>query len=66
MKAAELRNKTIEELKKEHVELLREQFNLRMQKGSGQLAKPHELHVVGKNIARVLTILTEKQGVDNE
>ncbi|GJM06313.1 MAG: 50S ribosomal protein L29 [marine bacterium B5-7] len=37
--------------------LLKEQFNLRMQKGTGQLAKPHLLRQVRRNIARVKTLL---------
>ncbi len=41
MKASELRESTAEELQKELLELRREQFNLRMQGGSGQLLRPH-------------------------
>lgn len=60
MDASELRQKNVEELNQEFMELLREQFNLRMQKGSGQLARPHQIRVVRHNIARVKTILNEK------
>lgn len=60
MDASELRQKNVEELNKEFMELLREQFNLRMQKGSGQLARPHQIRAVRRNIARVKTILNEK------
>ena len=62
MKATELRNKSVEDLDKELVELLREQFNLRMQKGTGQLARPHQMKAVRRNIARVKTLLREKAG----
>lgn len=62
MNAAELRNKSAEELNKELMELLREQFNLRMQKGTGQLARPHQMKQVRRNIARVKTLLREKAG----
>jgi len=62
MKANELRDKSVEELNGELVSLLREQFNLRMQKGTGQLAKPHLISEVRRNIARVKTVLTEKAG----
>ncbi len=60
MIAAELREKSIEELQKEKESLLREQFNLRMQKGSGQEIKPHLFKNVRRNIARVNTILHQK------
>jgi len=40
---------------------LREQFNLRMQRGIGQLATPHDLRRVRRDIARVRTVLNEKQ-----
>ena len=62
MKAAELRNKSVEDLNKELMELLREQFNLRMQKGTGQLARPHQMRLVRRSIARVKTLLREKAG----
>jgi large subunit ribosomal protein L29 len=60
MKSKELREKSADELNKELVELLREQFNLRMQKGTGQLARPHQMKEVRRNIARVKTVLREK------
>jgi len=62
MNATELRNKSAEELQQELLGLLREQFNLRMQKGTGQLAKSSELQRVRRSIARVKTIITEKAG----
>jgi len=62
MKASELRDKSVDELNKELMELLREQFNLRMQKGTGQLARPHQMKDVRRNIARVKTVLREKAG----
>ena len=62
MKANELRDKSVEDLNKELLSLAREQFNLRMQRGSGQLARPHQLKPVRRNIARVKTILKEKAG----
>jgi large subunit ribosomal protein L29 len=60
MNAKELRDKSADELNKELLELTREQFNLRMQKGTGQLARPHQMKEVRRNIARVKTILREK------
>lgn len=62
MKASELREKSVDELNKELMELLREQFNLRMQKGTGQLARPHQMKEVRRNIARVKTVLRDKAG----
>jgi len=59
MKISELRSKSQAELKQELENLLKEQFNLRMQKGSGQLSKPSQFKAVRKNIARVKTIMNE-------
>ena len=60
MNTAELREKNVEELNAELKDLLREQFNLRMQHTTGQLENSSQLKVVRRNIARVKTILTEK------
>jgi len=59
MIASELRQKTKEELNALLFELSREQFNLRMQKGSGQLTKSDQVKKVRRDIARVYTILNE-------
>ncbi len=56
----ELRSKSSGELQQELNALLRERFNLRMQKGSGQLAKPAQVRVVRRNIAKLKTVLREK------
>jgi large subunit ribosomal protein L29 len=61
MKASELRKKTPEELRDLKLDLLKEHFNLRMQKGSGQLTKNHLLKKTKRDIARVNTILTSLQ-----
>lgn len=60
MKASDLREKSVDELNSELLALLREQFNLRMQNGSGQLSRPHQIKDVRRNIARVNTVLNEK------
>lgn len=60
MNAQDLKAKSEKELREQLSGLLREQFNLRMQKGIGQLTKPHELRRVRRDIARVNTILNEK------
>jgi large subunit ribosomal protein L16 len=44
------------------VEARGEQFNLRMQQATGQLAKPHLVKQVRRNIARIKTVLNEKDG----
>lgn len=62
MNIADLRSKSVDELNKELSDLQREQFNLRMQKSSGQLSRPHNVQQVRRNIARVKTILREKAG----
>lgn len=61
MNASELKVKNVEELEARLLELFKEQFTLRMQKGSGQLTQTHLLKQVRRNIARVKTILTEKK-----
>jgi len=59
MKASDLRSKSRSELDEELVELRREQFNLRMQQASGQLAQNHEHKRVRRDIARVKTVIGE-------
>jgi large subunit ribosomal protein L29 len=63
MNAAELRDKTVEELNIALLELLKEQFNLTMQKGIGQASRPDQFGKVRKNIARVKTVINEKKSV---
>ncbi|MFC0180827.1 50S ribosomal protein L29 [Thorsellia kenyensis] len=62
MNIKELREKSVEQLNEELIELLREQFSYRMQLSSGQLQQTHLLRQVRRNIARVKTIITEKAG----
>ncbi len=59
MIASELRQKTKEELNDMLLEKAQEQFNLRMQKGTGQLARPDQVKKVRRDIARIHTILNE-------
>jgi large subunit ribosomal protein L29 len=66
MKANELRNKSETELNSEIEALLREQFNLKMQKASGQAPKMHSHKTVRRNIALIKTILREKAGKAHE
>ncbi len=61
MKANALREKNASELNGMLLELRKEQFSLRMQHGTGQLGAPHELRRVRKDIARIKTVLHQKQ-----
>ena len=47
------------ELKSELLELRKEQFNLRMQRGTGQLANPSRFKLVRRQIARIKTRINE-------
>lgn len=60
MKASELRNKSVDELKAELLELLKAQFGLRMQVATQQLANTSQIGKVRRDIARVRTLLREK------
>lgn len=60
MKASELRAKSVEELNKELLDLLRAQFGLRMQIATQQLSNTSQLGKVRRDIARARTLLREK------
>jgi large subunit ribosomal protein L29 len=62
MNAKELRNKDKTELQEELHALLKEWFNLRMQKATGQNTLPHLFNKVKRQIARIKTILSDKEG----
>ena len=66
MDIQEIRNRSESELRSELSELLQEQFNLRMQKGTGQLAQANALRRVRRDIARVKTVLGEKNQEGNK
>jgi len=61
MKAKEMRDKTVEQLNDLLVEKRREQFNLRMQAGSGQPPRSNEFGEVRRDIARIKFVLGEKK-----
>ncbi len=61
MNSSELRDKNSSELNTMLLDLRKEQFSLRMQHGTGQLGTPHEMRRVRKDIARVKTVLNQKQ-----
>lgn len=60
MKASELRTKGVPDLRQELLELLREQFSLRMQSATQQLANTMQLRRVRRDIARVRTVMHQK------
>jgi len=61
MKAKELRNKSVDELNKSVGELKTELFNLRFQLATGQLENPMRINKVKKDIARVKTVIRERE-----
>ncbi|MCD6521463.1 50S ribosomal protein L29 [Candidatus Calescamantes bacterium] len=61
MKAKEWREFTTEELQHKLEELYQQLFNLRTQKVLGQLENPHKIKEVKKDIARIKTILRERE-----
>ena len=61
MNSRELRARGDDELRKELVDLHREAFNLRMQKGMGQMSRPSQVKRVRRDIARLKTILSERE-----
>lgn len=62
MKAKDIRAMDAPTRTKELQGLLREQFNLRMQKSTGQLANNANVRKVRRNIARLRTVMNEGQG----
>lgn len=59
-KPSELRTMTVDELKQEEANLRKELFNLRFQKVTGEIENPMRIKETRKDIARVLTVITEK------
>jgi large subunit ribosomal protein L29 len=59
-KPSELRTMTADELKQEEANLRKELFNLRFQKVTGEIENPMRIRQTRKDIARVLTVMTEK------
>lgn len=61
MKTKEIRSMTQEDLEKKVIDLKKELFNLRFQNATGQLDNPSSIRLVKKDIARVKTILRERE-----
>ncbi|HUX05840.1 MAG TPA: 50S ribosomal protein L29 [Acidobacteriota bacterium] len=71
LKARDLREETLEELKKRVSDMEDQLMKLRFQKATGQIDDVHKIRNVGRDLARVLTVINEKrrsaaaQEVDN-
>lgn len=61
MKTNELRTKNLTELQKELLAMLKAQFGLRMQHATQQLSNTNQLRNVRRDIARIKTILCQKE-----
>ena len=61
MKAAELRGMSAADLNKKLAELKEELFNLRFQQATGQLENPSRMKEIRKTIARIKTVITERE-----
>ena len=62
MRASELRNMTVDELQKKEEDLHKELFNLRFQTVTGEIQNPRRIRAVKKDIARLLTVRSQKAG----
>jgi large subunit ribosomal protein L29 len=60
MKAAALRETTVDELRKKEQDLRKELFNLRFQQATGEIENPMRIRAIKKSIAKILTVITEK------
>jgi len=56
-----MREKSVDELREQEKTLREQIFKLRFQKATGQAENPQSIALVRKELARVLTVLTEKQ-----
>lgn len=61
MKSSELRELTLDELAKKEADMRKELFNLRFQKATGEIENPMRIRSLKKDIARVLTVITDKK-----
>ena len=61
MKASELREQTVDELRDKEKEVAEKLFALRLQKVTGQLESPAKIRQARQDLARILTVLREKQ-----
>lgn len=66
MKASELRDMTIDELRQKEKDLSQELFNLRFQLATNQLENPMRLPLTRRDLARIKTVISEKQSLPEE
>jgi large subunit ribosomal protein L29 len=66
LKPSDFRSLTVDELQQREYDLRKELFNLRFQLATGEIENPMRIRTVRKNIARVLTIKSEKLRVKSE
>lgn len=59
MKISEVRELNAEELAQRLGVLKRELFDLRMDRAAGKLAKPHRIHQIRRDVARIMTVLKQ-------
>jgi large subunit ribosomal protein L29 len=62
VRTSEFRDMTREELAQKESDLRKELFNLRFQQATGEIENPRRIRTVRKEIAKVLTVMTEKAG----
>ena len=60
MRPSEFRALTVDELRQKETDLRKELFNLRFQLSKGELQNNQRVRAVRKDIARILTVITEK------
>lgn len=65
MKASEIRDMSIEEMRQKVLDLNEELFNLRFQHGTGQLENPQKMKQTKRDIARIRTIIRENELTQN-
>jgi large subunit ribosomal protein L29 len=61
MKPSELKELTVDELRLKETDLRKELFNLRFRLATGEVENPMRIRAIRRDIARVLTAVTEKQ-----
>lgn len=62
MKVNELREKSVDELNQQLIELRKEQLSMRLQAATGQLGETHKVRQVRRDVARVKTLIAQKAG----
>ena len=66
MKTSDIRKMSVEDINKKIVEIKTELFELRMKQATGTLEKPHMINALRKDVARLKTVLTEKENDGSE